>query len=64
MGHLKSRSVMLISMWLVGGSPLALTFQPGGGACLNCSLACVLLINFLYLTRQVNKFLSFYFCKY
>ena len=47
---------------------------PAGGSCLNCSdkiiiknflasLAHVLLINLLYLVRQANKFLSFYFCK-
>ena len=65
------------SMWLVGGSSLTLTSQQGGGggSCFNCSkkiikkisslasLACVLLINLLYLVRQADKFLSFYFCK-
>ena len=53
-----------------GGSPLTLTFQQGGGIMFKLfqlnnknisSLVRVLLINLLYLVRQANKFLSFYF---
>ena len=57
------------------GSPLTLTFQQGGGSCFNCSneiikkisslasLTCVSLTNLLYLVRQTDKTLSFYFCR-
>ena len=57
-----------------GGVTINFDF-PAGGSCLNCSdrimkkisslasLACVFLINLLYLFRQANKFLSLYFGK-
>ena len=59
-----------------GGSSLTLPFQQGGGVMfklfqynnlknsLLASLARVLLINLLYLVRQADKFLGFYFCKH
>ena len=57
------------------GVAINFDFPAGVGSCLNCSnkiikknsslasLAGVLLINVLYLVKQANKFLNFYFCK-